>query len=125
MAVHVTLDEKGPRLSGDVEYELLRIAQEAMANARKHSDAANLWLRCRVRSPYAEIEVGDDGTHQHLPKTDSQGLQIMRERSRSIGAHLVVEEPSPERPGTRVVVRLRSPSRQPADGGREPHPDVP
>ena len=32
MTVHVTLDEKGPRLPGNVEYELLRIAQEAMAN---------------------------------------------------------------------------------------------
>ena len=94
MAVHVTLDEKGPRLSGDVEYELLRIAQEAMANARKHSGAANLWLRCTVRSPYAEIEVGDDGVNRHLPKADSQGLKIMRERSRSIGADLAVHEPT-------------------------------
>jgi signal transduction histidine kinase len=111
MTVHVTLDEKGPRLPGDVEYELLRIAQEAMANARKHSGAANLWLRCTVRSPYAEIEVGDDGVNEHLPKADSQGLKIMRERSRSIGADLVVQKPGPERPGTRVVVRVGSPNR--------------
>jgi signal transduction histidine kinase len=109
MTVHVTLDEKGPRLPGDVEFELLRIAQEAMANARKHSGAANLWLRCTVRSPYAEIEVGDDGTNLHTPKADSQGLTIMRERSRSIGAVIAIEEPEPERPGTRVVVRVGSP----------------
>jgi signal transduction histidine kinase len=111
MTVHVTLDEKGPRLPSDVEYELLRIAQEAMANARKHSGAANLWLRCTVRSPRAEIEVGDDGTHPHAPKADSQGLNIMRERSRSIGAELVVQEPEHERAGTRVVVRVGSPTR--------------
>jgi signal transduction histidine kinase len=111
MTVHVTLDEKGPRLPGDVEYELLRIAQEAMANARKHSGAANLWLRCTVRSPYAEIEVGDDGTRPHVPKADSQGLKIMRERSRSIGAELVVQEPAPDHSGTRVVVRVGSPTR--------------
>ncbi len=111
MTVHVTLDEKGPRLPGDVEYELLRIAQEAMANARKHSGAANLWLRCTVRSPYAEIEVGDDGTKTHEPKPDSQGLKIMRERSRSIDAELVVEEPAPQHPGTRVRVRVGSPTR--------------
>ena len=86
MAVHVTLDEKGPRLPADVEFELLRIAQEAMANARKHSGASNLWLRCTVRSPYAEIEVRDDGTNRHAPRSDSQGLKIMRERSRTIGA---------------------------------------
>ena len=44
---------------------------QAMANARKHSGAANLWLRCTVRSPYAEIEVGDDGqlTTRMLPGT--------------------------------------------------------
>lgn len=111
MTVHVTLDEKGPRLPSDVEHELLRIAQEAMANARKHSGAANLWLRCRVRSPHAEIEVGDDGTRQHRPRSDSQGLKIMRERSRTIGAELVVVEPTDDRPGTRVLVRVGSPTR--------------
>ncbi len=113
MAVHVTLDEKGPRLPTDVEYELLRIAQEAMANARKHSGASNLWLRCTIRSPYAEIEVRDDGTHQHTPRSDSQGLKIMRERSRIIGAELVVTEPSPQSPGTHVTVRVGSPTREP------------
>jgi signal transduction histidine kinase len=98
-------------LPGDVEYELLRIAQEAMANARKHSGAANLWLRCTVRSPHAEIEIGDDGTQAHTPRADSQGLKIMRERSRMIGAELVVEEPEVGRPGTRVVVRVGAPAR--------------
>lgn len=111
MTVHVTLDEKGPRLPGDVEYELLRIAQEAMSNARKHSGAANLRLRCTVRTPYAEIEVADDGTRPHAPKADSQGLKIMRERSRMIGADLMVEEPEVGRPGTRVVVRVGAPTR--------------
>ncbi len=111
MTVHVTLDEKGPRLPGDVEYELLRVAQEAMANARKHSGAANLWLRCTVRSPYAEIEVGDDGTRAHRPQQDSQGLKIMMERSRIIGAELLVEEPAPDRPGTRVLIRVGAATR--------------
>ncbi|WP_051277055.1 sensor histidine kinase [Marmoricola sp. URHB0036] len=112
MAVHVTLDEQGPRLPADVEYELLRIAQEAMANARKHSGAANLWLRCTIRPPYAEIEVRDDGTNAHTPRSDSQGLKIMRERSRTIGAELVVTEPTTDRPGTQVTVRVGSPARE-------------
>jgi nitrate/nitrite-specific signal transduction histidine kinase len=79
-----------------------------MANARKHSGAANLWLRCTVRAPYAEIEVGDDGTHQHAPRADSQGLKIMRERSALIRAVLRIEEPTPDRPGTRVLVSVGS-----------------
>jgi signal transduction histidine kinase len=112
MAVHVSLDEQGPRLPSDVEYELMRIAQEAMANARKHSGAANLWLRCTIRAPFAEIEVRDDGTNEHSPRSDSQGLKIMRERSRSIGAELVVTEPTATRPGTHVTVRVGSPTRE-------------
>ena len=112
MAVHVTLDDQGPRLPADVEYELLRIAQEAMANARKHSGAANLWLRCTIRPPFAEIEVRDDGTNPHTPRSDSQGLKIMRERSRSIGAELVVTEPTADLPGTQVTVRVGSPTRE-------------
>jgi len=122
MAVHVTLDEKGPRLPGNVEYELLRIAQEAMANARKHSGAANLWLRCTVRSPYAEIEVRDDGTQRHTPKADSQGLMIMRERSRGLGAELVIEEPRPARPGTRMVVRVGSSTTNLHEEAGDEHP---
>jgi signal transduction histidine kinase len=106
MAVHVTVDEEGPRLPSNVEFELMRIAQEAMANARKHSGAANLWLKCTVRSPYAEIEVGDDGTRPHAPAAHSHGLKIMQERAVSIGAELSIEAPTPRRPGTRVLIRV-------------------
>ncbi|MCW2868613.1 MAG: two-component sensor histidine kinase [Marmoricola sp.] len=109
LRVHVTLDEEGPRLPRDVERELLRIAQEAMTNVRKHARADNLWLRCSVRSPQAEIEVLDDGTVPHAPRADSQGLAIMRERARSVSAHLVVEPPTADRAGTRVVVRVGHP----------------
>jgi signal transduction histidine kinase len=112
MAVHVTLDDQGSRLPADVEYELLRIAQEAMSNARKHSGAANLWLRCVIRPPFAEIEVRDDGTNQHTPRSDSQGLKIMHERSKSIGAELVVVEPTASRPGTQITVRVGTPARE-------------
>ena len=108
MTVHVTLDEEGPRLASDVEFELLHIAQEAMANARKHSGAANLWLRCTVRAPYAEIEVGDDGTNEHAPRADSQGLKIMRERAALIRAALRIEEPGAGGTGTRVLVNVGS-----------------
>lgn len=111
MTVHVTLDESGPRLPGDTEHELLRIAQEAMTNARRHSEAANLWLRCTVRSPYAEVEVGDDGTRAHAPRADSQGLKIMRERAAAVGAELHVEAPEAGRPGTRVRVRVGAANR--------------
>lgn len=104
IAVHVSLDQHGPRLQAPVEAELLRIAQEAMHNARKHSGAANLWLRCEVHAPEARIEILDDGHGVHRPGPASQGLQIMRERATSIGAELTVEAPALNGRGTRVMV---------------------
>ncbi len=61
LTVHLTLDEAPRRLRNDVESELLRIAQEAVTNARKHSDGENLWVDCRIRPPSAYISIQDDG----------------------------------------------------------------
>ena len=61
LRVHFTFDESTARLPAATEAELLRIAQEAITNARKHAGASNLWVTCTVDPPYAEIEVSDDG----------------------------------------------------------------
>ena len=61
LRVHLSLDESTARLPAATEAELLRIAQEAITNARKHAGAPNLWVTCEVDPPYAQIEVSDDG----------------------------------------------------------------
>lgn len=111
MTVHVTLDEATARLRPDVESELLRIAQEAINNARKHSRGRNLWVTCEVQPPGASIEVRDDGNGLGHGRDDSHGLRIMRERADRIGAELQVETCS-DLGGTRVCVRL--PARVPS-----------
>lgn len=90
LTVHLTLDVSPIRLRGEVESELLRIAQEAVTNARKHAGAANLWVDCRIRPPYARISIRDDGQGMGLPRDDSYGLKIMRERSERIRADLEI-----------------------------------
>jgi signal transduction histidine kinase len=111
LAVHVSLDEAGERLAPDVEAQLVRIAQEAMNNARKHANASNLWLRCRIAPPGAEIEVSDDGRGLGPRRTDSHGLTIMQERAERIGADLEITSPISGNRGTRVLVRLPSAGR--------------
>lgn len=106
MVVHLSLDEAGPRLRAKVESELLRIAQEAVTNARKHSGAGNLWLSCRVRAPVAEIVVRDDGSGLGVGRDDSHGLLIMKERAASVDADLEITSPAAEGRGTRVTVRV-------------------
>src|SRR3954466_1965014 len=102
--IHVTLDEQTIRLRPEVESELLRIAQEAMTNAVRHSGAEAINVQCRVAPPTAEIVIRDDGRGLGRGRDDSHGLEIMRERATLIGAYLDVSPSVPH--GTTVAVRL-------------------
>jgi len=106
LTVHVTLDESTVRLRPRVEAELLRIAQEAINNVRRHSGGRNLWVDCRIQPPRAEINVVDDGAGLGAGRDDSHGLKIMRERADRIGADLVIESPAHDGRGTRVSILL-------------------
>jgi signal transduction histidine kinase len=106
LTVHVTLDESTVRLRPRVEAELLRMAQEAINNARRHSGGQNLWVDCRVQPPVAEIRIIDDGRGLGPGRDDSHGLKIMRERADRIGADLAVESPALDGRGTCVSIRL-------------------
>jgi signal transduction histidine kinase len=105
LRVHLSLDESTARLPAATEAELLRIAQEAITNARKHAGAANLWVNCAVDPPYAQIEVSDDGHGISDQRPDGRyGLAIMKERAERIRGRLEI---SPRHPsGTTVAVVL-------------------
>lgn len=90
--IRVTLDEHPARLLPEVEAELLRIAQEAMNNAVKHSRASTIDVRCQVHAPQALISVTDNGVGLQRGRADSHGLKIMRERAMLLNADLYIEE---------------------------------
>jgi signal transduction histidine kinase len=121
MTAHLSLTEGTRRLPTVVEMELLRIAQEAVTNARKHSGARNLWVKLDVSSQGALLRVSDDGEkNQHARSAawpDGFGLAIMRERARSIGADFTYGP----RPGGGTVVEARLAKRKPVRGRGEDH----
>ncbi|MEJ3745264.1 GAF domain-containing sensor histidine kinase [Actinomycetes bacterium KLBMP 9797] len=105
LRVHYTLDESTARLPAATEAELLRIAQEAITNARKHAGASNLWVTCEVDPPYAQIEVSDDGQGMADQRPDGRyGLAIMAERAERIRGRLEIRPRDPS--GTTVAVVL-------------------
>ncbi|HZE39837.1 MAG TPA: GAF domain-containing sensor histidine kinase [Stackebrandtia sp.] len=105
LRVHLSLDEGGARLPASTEAELLRIAQEAITNARKHARAENLWVTCEVDPPYARIEVADDGRGLLGDGADGRyGLTIMSERAERIRGSLEIRPRQPH--GTTVAVLL-------------------
>ena len=105
LRVHLSLDETTARLPAAIEAELLRIAQEAITNARKHARAENLWVTCEVDPPYARIEISDDGHGSDPePPEGRYGLSIMAERADRIRAQLRIQSRDPR--GTTVNVVL-------------------
>lgn len=88
MRVEVT---EGPhRLRPEVESELLRIAQEGMTNAMRHSHASLVEVLVDVRAPAATVVVRDDGQGLLPGRDDSHGIRIMQERAHRIGAVLTL-----------------------------------
>ncbi len=105
LRVHLSLDDSPGRLPSAMEAELLRIAQEAITNARKHAGASNLWVTCSVDPPNAHIEVSDDGQGIADQRVDGRyGLAIMAERAERIRGRLEIRPRHPN--GTTVAVVL-------------------
>lgn len=103
IAIHMEMSESPARLRPAVESEILRIAQEAIANARRHSRASNLWVTCLVDAPDVYLRVDDDGRGLLPPRDDSFGIAIMRERAERAGCSLSVTS----RPGGGTSVEVR------------------
>jgi signal transduction histidine kinase len=105
LRVHLSLDESTARLPAATEAELLRIAQEAITNARKHAGAQNLWVTCAVDPPFAQVDVSDDGHGISDQRPEGRyGLAIMAERAERIRGRLEIRPRQPN--GTTVAVVL-------------------
>ncbi len=89
------------------EREMWRIAQEAITNAERHSEASHIDVSWQCTGHGALLEVADDGKGISAtgPPGEGYGLLGMRERAEAIGATLEIG-PS-ERAGTVVRCRLQ------------------
>ena len=105
---HLSFDESGPPLSPRVETELLRIAQEAISNVRRHARADNLWVTFVTDGAQVDLTIEDDGLGNAGPKDRHWGLQTMTERAAVIGALLSIEERRAG--GTRVHLQTKHPT---------------
>jgi PAS domain S-box-containing protein len=106
-AVELEIDRRSEiSVAIDVCSHLYRIAQEAVANAIKHSGAKRIEIRLRVDPKAVELSVSDDGCGMDKTGTGRKGLgcQTMRDRAASIGATLNLKtEPGG---GTKVVCQV-------------------
>jgi signal transduction histidine kinase len=104
LRVHLLLDERENRLPARVETEVIRIAQEAIANVARHAVAVNLWVRFCTDEDGLSLTVEDDGVGAAQPRPGHYGMHTMQERANHIGAELYIGP----RPDGGTIVSLRS-----------------
>jgi PAS domain S-box-containing protein len=74
------------------EENLLRISQEVVTNALRHSNATHLKVRLQFEAQDITLELSDDGCgFNPALKRDGFGLVGMRERVEQMGGHLSIQ----------------------------------
>ncbi|MDI6858424.1 MAG: PAS domain S-box protein [Dehalococcoidia bacterium] len=112
ISVDMKVTGKERRLLPEVELLAFRIAQEALRNVWKHSEATHAHLLVEFRRSSVRISVSDDGKGFSIPertgdlaKQGKLGLAGMEERARLLGGRLELKS----RPGEGAVVTVEMP----------------
>ncbi len=91
---------EGTRFETEVEIALFRIAQEALTNALRHSEATGVKLLLRLRDNHVALAVADNGKgFSPSMVTRGLGLSTMRHRAESAEGSFSCES----RPGQTVI----------------------
>jgi two-component system sensor histidine kinase UhpB len=102
--IHRELEGPVPELPPEVELAIYRIAQEALTNALKHSEASEVTVSLTCTNDNLVLAVADNGRGLATDAIEGGGLTGMRERALLIGADLEIASPASD--GVRVTLRL-------------------
>jgi signal transduction histidine kinase len=102
-------DARATRFTPEVEMQLLRVIQEALANVRKHAGGCDAWVRFAIEGSMSRVTVADNGfgfsaKTAARPGRQRFGLRTMRERAAALGGSLEVRSSLGK--GTQVVLRM-------------------
>ncbi len=93
----------------EIEGQLLRIAQEALSNAVKHSQAGRVTLDLGAADGLVRLTVSDDGRGFDPDEPGIRGKRLgitsMEERAVELGGELTIESA----PGRGTTIRLEAP----------------
>jgi signal transduction histidine kinase len=109
--VEVDLKVQGTevRLEGPLEMNLLRISQEAVANAIQHGSVSRIQIELQYQADCVDLVIADNGQGFDVRKTLAAGhfgLLDMHERAQAMGSQLTIE--SEVGRGTTVSVKVQA-----------------
>jgi two-component system NarL family sensor kinase len=108
--IRVTVEtSRASSLAPRAEFELYRIVQEALANARRHADARTIKISLRAARGDLIAKVSDDGRgFDAEAHSTGQGIEGMRERAALIGGALTVSSRAGRGTTIRVAIPLEA-----------------
>jgi signal transduction histidine kinase len=106
VTVHADLDPV--QLAPPAEHAVLRIVQEALANAVKHAQPTRVRLRLRLQDAQVAVTVADDGAGFDPDQAErhGMGLGLIRERVAELGGSFRLDST----PGQGTTVRILLPA---------------
>jgi PAS domain S-box-containing protein len=109
MNIDVAVSGESRRFSPEIELVLFRVAQEALSNAVKHSQASNTQIAVEFVNKAIRVTIKDNGCGFYLPEATGDlvkqgrlGLAGMQERIQLVGGSLRIESEPGD--GTTVVI---------------------
>ena len=109
----VAVSGQEQHLSSEVQLLLFRIAQEALNNVRKHSEASQVEITVNFGEEKTTVAIADNGKGFPIPQRVSDlaaggklGLAGMQERAQLIGGHVALKSD----PGHGTVITVEVPN---------------
>jgi signal transduction histidine kinase len=116
IAVRTENNEIELRLQPEIETNLFRIVQEALANCAKHSRATSIHIGQSVYGDSVKLDITDDGmgfdatARLNSGSRPGHGLTTMQQRAEFIGARFNIETGPGS--GTCIAVEIMNPEPQ-------------
>jgi signal transduction histidine kinase len=121
IAITVELSGNPVRVPSSVEMNLLRIGQEAVANAIKHSNCRHITIELQYSAKVVCLLVRDDGCgFAPVLSAGHFGLLDMQERAQSMRCQLKIRS----EPGNGTMVAIEVPTNGLRDSDEEPKADT-
>jgi PAS domain S-box-containing protein len=93
LPISVQLEVPDSRLPAPVEASVYFFCSEALTNVVKHARAASAWVRVRLIDDRCVVEVRDDGIGGAQPRSETSGLNGLRDRIGAVNGTMDITSP--------------------------------
>jgi signal transduction histidine kinase len=112
LPISVELDIPDIRLPAPVEASVYFFCSEALTNVVKHARASSAWVRVELTGDRCAVEVADDGIGGAQARSETSGLNGLRDRIGAING--IMDITSPATGGTTLRASIPLPGSQPS-----------